>query len=85
MKVVFFFAAVMFVVIIPLLAVLFRRQSLATSNPADHNHMAMARWIERQLRDDLVRVSIPPDQQGLAESLLVEFYGDDDHKLRELP
>ena len=84
MKVVFF-AAVVFIVIIPLLAVLFRRQSLATNSPADHNHMAMARWIERQLRDDMVRVTIPPDQQGLAESLLVEFYGDDDHKPRELP
>ncbi len=78
-------AAVVFVVVIPFLAVLLRRQSLATSTPVEHNHMAMARWIERQLRDDLVRVTIPPDQQGLGESLLVEFYGDADHKPRELP
>ena len=78
-------AAVVLVVVIPLLAVLLRRQPIAATTPADRNHVGMARWIERQLRDDMVRVTIPPDQQDLAESLLVEFYGDADHRPRELP
>ena len=80
-----FVAAVVVVVILPAVAVLLRRQSIAATTPADRNHVAMARWIERQLRDDMVRVTIVPDEQKLGESLLVEFYGDADHKPRELP
>lgn len=78
-------AAVVVFVAIPLLAVLLRRRPLAGATPVDHNHIAMARWIERQLGDDMVRVTIPPDQRDLAELLLVEFYGDTDHRRRELP
>lgn len=59
-------AAILFVVVIPLLVVLLRRQPLAAHNPADRNHLAMARWIERQVGDDMVRVSLPPDQRALA-------------------
>lgn len=80
-----FLAAVIFVVVLPLVAVLLRREALATSAPADRNHLAMARWIERQLRDDMVRVTLPPDAKELGESLLLEFYGDTDHKPKELP
>lgn len=78
-------AAVLFVVVIPLLAVLLRRGPLAAATPVDRNHLAMARWIERQLADDMVRVTIPPDQRGLAESLLTEFYGDTGRERKELP
>jgi hypothetical protein len=80
-----FVAAVFLVVVLPMLAILLRRQSIATRTPVDRNHVGMARWIERQLRDDMVRVSLTPDEKELGESLLTEFYGDDDHKPRELP
>ena len=60
------------------------RRSMATPARADHNHLAMARWVERQMGDDMVRCTISEDQQRLAELLLTEFYGDDDHTRREL-
>lgn len=81
----FLLAAVLFVIVLPLAAVLLRRGPLATTTPVDRNHLAMARWMERQLSDDLVRVSIPTDQRRLAEGLLGEFYGDRDHQRKELP
>jgi len=41
------------------------------------NHLAMARWIELQLKDDLVRSSVEEQEQVRAKRLLEEFYGDD--------
>jgi hypothetical protein len=34
----------------------------------------MARWIERQLNEDMVRVTIAPEDQRVARDLLAEFY-----------
>jgi len=72
-------------VVVPCVMVLLRQRPLASKTPVDRNHLAMARWIERQLGDDLVRVTVPEAQRQLAEQLLVEFYGDDDHRSKELP
>lgn len=47
------------------------------SAEAYRNHLAMARWIELQLKDDLVRTSVPEDEQARARRLLGEFYGDE--------
>jgi hypothetical protein len=44
---------------------------------AYRNHLAMARWIELQLKDDLVRSSVAEEEQVRAKRLLDEFYGDD--------
>ena len=57
-----------------------RRRPVAT--PLDHtaqfrNHQAMARWIDRQLNDEMASASIPPEQRHAARELLAEFYGDD--------
>ena len=71
-------------VLMPLALVLLRRQPLASSTPVDRNHLAMARWIERQLGDDMVSCTIPEAQQALAASLLTEFFGDEDHGRKEL-
>ena len=37
----------------------------------------MARWIDLQLKDDLVRSSVPEEERVRAKRLLDEFYGDD--------
>jgi hypothetical protein len=57
---------------------------VATGPPAEiesveayRNHLAMARWIELQLKDDLVRSSVAEEEQARAKRLLEEFYGDD--------
>ena len=47
------------------------------SAEAYRNHLSMARWIELQLKDDLVRSSVPEDEQARAKRLLDEFYGDE--------
>jgi len=46
------------------------------SAEAYRNHLSMARWIELQLKDDLVRSSVPADEQAKAKRLLDDFYGD---------
>jgi hypothetical protein len=46
------------------------------SAEAYRNHLAMARWIEIQLSDDLVRTSVAEEEQAKARRLLDEFYGD---------
>jgi flagellar basal body-associated protein FliL len=43
-------------------------------SPQYRNHLAMARWIEQTVGDDMVRVTIPPDRQQSAKRLLDEFY-----------
>lgn len=47
------------------------------SAEAYKNHLSMARWIELQLKDDLVRSSVPEEEQVRAKRLLDEFYGDE--------
>ena len=47
------------------------------SAEAYRNHLSMARWIELQLKDDLVRSSVPEEEQARAKRLLDEFYGDE--------
>jgi hypothetical protein len=47
------------------------------SEPAAYrNHLAMARWIEGRLSDDMVRPLLPAEEQERARGLLSEFYGD---------
>jgi hypothetical protein len=46
----------------------------AVESPQYRNHLAMARWIEHILNDDMVSVTIPADRQGSARKLLDEFY-----------
>jgi hypothetical protein len=47
------------------------------SAEAYRNHLSMARWIDLQLKDDLVRSSVPADELARAKRLLNEFYGED--------
>ena len=47
-------------------------------SPRFRNHMAMARWIEQTVNDDMVRVTIPAERQQTAKKLLDEFYRDHD-------
>jgi hypothetical protein len=47
------------------------------SAEAYRNHLAMARWIELQLKDDLVRSSVAADEEERARRLLKDFYGDE--------
>ncbi len=44
---------------------------------AYRNHLAMARWIELQLKDDLVRSSVAAEEEERARRLLKDFYGDE--------
>jgi hypothetical protein len=47
---------------------------VAESRDAYRNHQGMARWIERQLNDDMVRVTLTAADQEKARDLLAEFY-----------
>ena len=47
------------------------------SAEAYRNHLSMARWIDLQLKDDLVRSSVPAEELARAKRLLNEFYGED--------
>ena len=51
-----------------------RPPALPTSSRDFRNHQAMARWIERQLNDDMVRVTLSEDDQAAAAKLLADFY-----------
>lgn len=42
--------------------------------PQYRNHLAMARWIEHTLGDDMERVVIPEPRQRAARKLLAAFY-----------
>jgi hypothetical protein len=44
--------------------------------PQEQNHLGMARWIERQLGDDMIQVTIPEAQKREARRLLEKFYGE---------
>jgi hypothetical protein len=46
----------------------------AVESPQFRNHLAMARWIEQAVNDDMVRVTIPSERQQSAKRLLDEFY-----------
>lgn len=59
-----------------------RRQPIRQGSPAEFkNHQDMARWIERALHDDLIRVTIPPTEQDRARRLLGEFFGEPPNEL----
>lgn len=45
--------------------------------PDYRNHLAMARWIEHTLDDEMERVVIPAPRQKTARTLLAEFYRED--------
>ena len=53
-----------------------KRSAWPGDSPQYRNHLAMARWIERHLRDDMVAVTIPPPEKEEATRLLQQFYGD---------
>jgi hypothetical protein len=58
------------------------RQPIRPGSPAEFkNHQDMARWIERALHDDLIRVTIPPTEQDRARRLLGEFFGEPPNEL----
>ena len=48
-----------------------------TEQPDYRNHLAMARWIEHALDDDMERVVIPEERQASARRLLAGFYRED--------
>jgi len=88
----FSFAVVVVIIMIGLYAVSTMRATRGRSEPitgsgsqrgeiesakAYKNHLAMARWIELQLKDELVRSSVEEEEQARAKRLLDEFYGDD--------
>ena len=47
-----------------------------TELPEYRNHLAMARWIEHVLDDDLERACIPEERQVKARHLLSAFYNE---------
>ena len=53
-----------------------KRAAWPGDSPQYRNHLAMARWIERQLGDDMVRVTVPRPEQQEAARLLEQFYGE---------
>ena len=53
-----------------------RRAAWPGDSPQYRNHLGMARWIERQLRDDMVQVTIPREEKQAAHQLLEQFYGE---------
>jgi hypothetical protein len=53
-----------------------RRSSWPGDSPQYRNHLGMARWMERQLGDDMVQVTIPPHEKAEARRLLEDFYGE---------
>ncbi len=55
---------------------LVRRAAWPGDSPQYRNHLGMARWIERQLRDDMVQVTIPEEEKRAARQLLERFYGE---------
>jgi len=57
-----------------LIARMVRRAQWPGDSPQYRNHLTMARWIERQLRDDMVNVTIPQSERIEAKRLLEEFY-----------
>lgn len=46
----------------------------AVDSPRYRNHLAMARWIEAMLRDDMVSCTIRAEEQDRARQLLSTFY-----------
>lgn len=53
-----------------------KRSAWPGDSPQYRNHLAMARWIERHLRDDMVAVTIPEREKVEAARLLEQFYGE---------
>ena len=53
----------------------------AIESPQYRNHLAMARWIEAILRDDMVACTIRAEEQERARTLLSTFYDEKPGKL----
>ena len=53
-----------------------KRAAWPGDSPQYRNHLGMARWIERQLREDMVQVTIPTEEKRAARQLLEQFYGE---------
>lgn len=53
-----------------------KRSAWPGDSPQYRNHLSMARWIERHLRDEMVAVTIPPKEKDEAARLLEQFYGE---------
>ncbi|MGI8793525.1 MAG: hypothetical protein ACR2H3_10155 [Acidimicrobiales bacterium] len=53
-----------------------KRSAWPGDSPQYRNHLAMARWIERHLRDDMVAVTIQSAEKTEAARLLEQFYGE---------
>lgn len=67
-------AIVLVVYVVLLMFRMMRRAQWPGDSPQYRNHLGMARWIDRQLRDDMVNVTIPPIDRAEARKLLEEFY-----------
>lgn len=67
-------SVVLLVYLVLLIARMVRRSQWPGDSPQYRNHLDMARWIERQLRDDMVNVTIPPAERTVAKRLLDDFY-----------
>ena len=48
----------------------------ALDSPRYRNHLAMARWIESMLRDEMVSCTIAAADQERGRRLLADFYGE---------
>lgn len=51
-----------------------KAQRPEVDSPSYINHLAMARWIENTLDDDMIRPIIASDDQQTARKLLAIFY-----------
>lgn len=58
-----------------------RNMRPARELPDARNHDAMARWILRQMNDDMVRCTVPEQEAELARGLLRD-YGYEDKEIR---
>lgn len=67
-------AVVLVAYVVMLMIRMMRRAQWPGDSPQYRNHLNMARWIERQLRDDMVNVTIPPAERTEAKKLLEDFY-----------
>lgn len=57
-----------------------RRAAPDVDSPMYRNHLAMARWIEHGLADDMERATVPDERQHSARKLLSEFYKEKETK-----
>lgn len=70
------FLGLLIVYLIMVMTKMMKRSAWPGDSPQYRNHLGMARWIERQLGDDMVQVTIPEREKGEAHRLLEQFYGE---------